>query len=61
VLHQIRLKGCKDSAWRAADADAALAVALTSTAFKPGDKIPSKYACAGARAELMATHQKGDP
>jgi Raf kinase inhibitor-like YbhB/YbcL family protein len=30
-----------------ADADGAMAVTLTSTAFKPGDKIPSKYTCEG--------------
>jgi Raf kinase inhibitor-like YbhB/YbcL family protein len=30
-----------------ADAGAAMALTLTSTAFKPGDKIPSKYTCEG--------------
>jgi Raf kinase inhibitor-like YbhB/YbcL family protein len=30
-----------------ADAGAAMALTLTSTAFHPGDKIPSKYTCEG--------------
>ena len=30
-----------------ADAGAAMALTLTSSAFKPGDKIPSKYTCEG--------------
>ena len=31
-----------------ADAGAAMALTLTSSAFKPGDKIPSQYTCEGA-------------
>ena len=30
------------------DAGTAMALTLTSSAFKPGDKIPSKYTCEGA-------------